>query len=252
MRFLTSAILLVFLSCSSGTNDISIPKNCGQLIIVLTPSYDSIDGKLYRFAKDDIKNSEWTKISNPINVVVGRNGLAWGRGLHNDFPTDKPVKKEGDKCSPAGIFNLTYAIGLVSQEEMLNLKIPYYQLTESVYCIDDRNSLYYNEIVKIDTIKTIDWQSSVQLSKFKKQFKYGIFVNHNYPSKLKGAGSCIYLHIWKNQSKGTVGCTAMSEANMEEILQWIDSTKNPILIQLPKEEFYKYKKQWALSEIEFK
>ncbi|MEJ2489338.1 MAG: hypothetical protein P8Y50_06050 [Sulfurovaceae bacterium] len=46
-------------------------------------------------------------------------------------------------------------------------------------------------------------------------------------------GSCIFLHI---KSIPTMGCTAMSEEAMLELLKWLDPAKAPILIQAPKGE----------------
>ena len=134
-------------------------------ILVLTSSYNSYNGTMFRFEKNDSIKSEWKLLDNPIDVVVGRKGLAWGRGLHKVSPQNKPNKKEGDKCSPAGIFNLTYAVGFAHLDSLIDVKLPYFQITESIYCIDDVNSKYYNEIVDIDTMKTKDWTSSVKLSK---------------------------------------------------------------------------------------
>ena len=48
-----------------------------------------------------------------IPAVVGRNGLAWGRGVRTDLPAGEPQKREGDGRAPAGIFKLGPAFGMV-------------------------------------------------------------------------------------------------------------------------------------------
>ena len=216
-----------------------------QLIIVLTPSMPSVDGMLWRFEKSD---SEWSAVSAPVPVVVGRNGLAWGRGVHKAIPAGKPAKKEGDGCSPAGVFTLCYAIGLDPHNKLPDLKIPYQILTDDKWFIDDPNSIYYNELVSVDTLARPDWQSGVQLAKYRTQFRVGIYVGHNLDKK-PGAGSGIFLHVWKSPDRGTAGCTAMQEKDLREILHWIDSRKSPLLIQMPVQEYRRVEQQGNVPQI---
>jgi D-alanyl-D-alanine dipeptidase len=69
----------------------------------------------------------------------------------------------------------------------------------------------------------------------KNYYKYGIVVNHNHidePGAVAGAGSCIFLHIKKIP---TAGCTVMNEAQIKEIIHWLDADKHPLLVQGTKE-----------------
>ncbi len=230
---------------NSASQPTPILGNCHQLIIVLTPSMPSVDGMLWRFEKS---GSEWSAVSAPVPVVVGRNGLAWGRGVDEAIPAGKPAKKEGDGCSPAGVFTLCYAIGLDPQNKLPDLKIPYQMLTDDKWFIDDPNSIYYNELVNIDTLARPDWQSGVQLAKYRTQFRVGIYVGHNLDKK-PGAGSGIFLHVWKSPDRGTAGCTAMQEKKLWEILHWIDSRKSPLLIQMPVQEYRRVEQQGKVPQL---
>jgi D-alanyl-D-alanine dipeptidase len=230
---------------NSASQPTPILGNCHQLIIVLTSSMHSVDGMLWCFERSD---SEWSAVYVSIPVVVGRNGLAWGRGENKAIPAGKPVKKEGDGCSPAGVFRLCYAVGLDPKNERSNLKIPYQMLTDSMWFIDDPNSIYYNEMVNVDTVARPDWQSGVRLARFKTQFRLGIYVGHNLDKK-RGAGSGIFLHIWKSPDRGTVGCTAMHEKDMRKILHWIDTQKSPLLIQMPVQEYHRYEQEENVPRI---
>ena len=65
----------------------------------------------------------------------------------------------------------------------------------------------------------------------KDYYKYGIVVNHNHIDEsgaVKGAGSCIFMHIKKVP---TAGCTVMNEKEMKEIIFWLDADKDPLLLQ---------------------
>jgi D-alanyl-D-alanine dipeptidase len=64
-----------------------------------------------------------------------------------------------------------------------------------------------------------------------------------------GGGSCIFLHIWKNSESGTAGCTAMERENLETILKWAETAKNPVLIQLPEDSYEQFQSKWKLPKL---
>jgi L,D-peptidoglycan transpeptidase YkuD (ErfK/YbiS/YcfS/YnhG family) len=67
-------------------------------------------------------------------------------------------------------------------------------------------------------------------------YKWGLVVAHNSAAR-PGAGSCIFLHIWRNSSAATAGCTAMPEPNLVKLLHWLDPAAHPILVQMPRKEY---------------
>jgi hypothetical protein len=42
------------------------------------------------------------------------------------------------------------------------------------------------------------------------------------------------MHVQKKEGAPTVGCTSMKLKDLEKIAAWLDTKKNPILIQIPK------------------
>lgn len=76
-------------------------------------------------------------------------------------------------------------------------------------------------------------------------YKWGALVNYN-PARTKGAGSCIFLHIWSGPGHGTAGCTAMDENSLRPLLENLDARKHPVLIQLTAETFESLRKPWSL------
>ena len=82
----------------------------------------------------------------PIPAVVGRNGLAWGRGIHLEPPAGGPQKREGDGKAPAGIFRLGIAFGYGPGDSAPWIRLPYQQMTERIKCVDDVASPFYNHI----------------------------------------------------------------------------------------------------------
>jgi len=80
-------------------------------------------------------------------------------------------------------------------------------------------------------------------------YKYVVLVGHNTWKPKRGAGSCIFLHIWRGETTPTAGCTAMPEVAILRLLAWLDSDKNPVLVQLTREDYLRLKDAWGLPEI---
>jgi len=217
MKILLTLCLSLFLASAQN-----IP-NTKQLIVVRTKNWLTPNGTLQRYEK---KNNAWYTVGKAIHIKLGRNGLGWGRGLHNIPKSAKIIKKEGDGKAPAGIFTLKQAFGY----NPFVVAYPYEVYKTTDHCVDDVNSKLYNKIVDSTKVK-IDYKSKEHMKFPKDYYKYGIVVNHNHIDEagaVKGAGSCIFMHIKKVP---TAGCTVMNEKEMKEIIQWLDADKNPLLLQ---------------------
>lgn len=217
-----------------------------QAVVVTTKNWSATGGTAQLFERENTK-SNWKKTGKGFSVVVGKNGMAWSDGL-NELPSDTGrllMKTEGDGKSPAGIFSLTSAFGTV--ENAVNIKLPFTKLVESTECVDDVKSNHYNRIVDKYQVGNYDWKSSEKMLAVGEAYDLGVFVEHNY-EKQKGAGSCIFLHIWKDGTSGTAGCTAMERKNIESVLAWLDPKKNPVLIQLPEDSYRQFQTKWKLPK----
>ncbi len=239
MRLLTLSILLIFINAiAQGQKTLS--DNALQTVVVTTKNWSAVQGKAQLFERKSLKE-KWQSVGKNFQIVVGKNGLGWSDA---SYPAKKnPFKREGDGKSPAGIFSLTAAFG--SSEQKVNL--PFTQLAESTECVDDSKSKQYNLIVDNKQV-AVDWDSSEKMLNVGEQYDLGVFVAHNTEQKQLG-GSCIFLHIWANNSSGTAGCTAMERTNIELIFNWIDAKKNPILIQMPQNQYQNYQKKWKLPKL---
>jgi D-alanyl-D-alanine dipeptidase len=198
-----------------------------QLIVVRTGSWNDHSGSLQRYEK---VHGEWQRVGESIRVKLGRNGLGWGRGLHTTPKKAKYIKKEGDGRSPAGIFMLKQAFGYAP----FKVRYPYEVYRETDHCVDDVHSKFYNKIVD-STKVAVDYHSQEHM-KFPKDFyKYGIVVNHNHIDEkgaVPGAGSCIFIHI---KTVPTAGCTVMQEAEIKDLIHWLNPADKPLLLQGPEE-----------------
>ena len=194
-----------------------------QLLVVTTQNWTTPNGLLQRYERE---GNSWHKVGKAINIKLGRNGLGWGVGLHTTPKDAKYIKKEGDGKAPAGIFNLKQAFGY----QPFAVEYPYEVYKATDHCVDDVNSKLYNKIVD-STKVNIDYKSKEHMKFPKDYYKYGIVVNHNHIDEggsIKGAGSCIFIHIKKVP---TAGCTVMSESEIKEILRWLNPKAEPLLVQ---------------------
>jgi D-alanyl-D-alanine dipeptidase len=206
---------------------IVFPDDSSQLMVVTTKDWNSKTGTLQRYEKN---NAKWIKVGEPIEIILGRNGLGWGKGLHKTPKNAKYIKKEGDGRAPAGLFTLGNGFGYNN----LNIEFPYAVYKRTDHCVDDSNSQWYNKIVDSTKVKK-DYKSFEHMKLNNHLYKYGITVNHN-PKQIKNAGSCIFMHIRSGNGKGTAGCTAMNEDKIMTILKWLKKEDKPLLLQLPKEK----------------
>lgn len=220
-----------------------------QAVVVTTKDWTATSGTAQVFERKN-KNSKWKKTDESFAVVIGKNGMVWGAGGLNNLPSDTQMillKKEGDGKSPAGIFPLTSAFG--TSEKVDFIKFPYTRIEEYTECVDDAKSIHYNKIVNRMQVGDFDWKSSEKMLEIGAEYDLGIFVGYNSNPIIKGNGSCIFLHIWKNETETTLGCTAMARENMEKLLKILELAKNPVLIQLPTESYKQFQKSWKLPKL---
>jgi len=219
-----------------------------QLILVMTSGWDAVEGEMRLYERDSV-NDQWKAVGEKIPVVVGRNGMAWGKGLHGGAIGEGPVKQEGDGRSPAGVFSLRSAFGYAPPEQARDVKLPYVQAVATLECVDDPQSAHYNRIIDRAGVENPDWKSSERMRRDDDQYRWGAVIDHNAKGA-PGCGSCVFMHIYEAPGKGTAGCTAMSSSSMEETLRWLDPNKRPLLIQLPQSEFARLRESYAIRGID--
>jgi L,D-peptidoglycan transpeptidase YkuD (ErfK/YbiS/YcfS/YnhG family) len=240
--------LLAALPCSvsAQAHSPSALAQSTQMIVVTTSGWDAIDGRLQLYQRSGAGDS-WSAVGKPFDIVVGKKGMGWGAGavpMNAASSPGDPVKHEGDRKAPAGIFPLGTTFGYAAGKPD-GWKMPYLALTASTDCVDDSHSRFYNRIVERSSV-SVDWNSAEHMHKAGEAYRWGIEVDQNMnPARAEG-GSCVFVHIWGGRGVGTVGCTAMPAERIQSILAWLDPAAKPLLVQMPAQRYQKIEKAFHL------
>jgi L,D-peptidoglycan transpeptidase YkuD (ErfK/YbiS/YcfS/YnhG family) len=230
------------MSAPAASSPLSDSRQC---VVVVASGWNSTTGILRAFERG---RGGWEMRDEPVPVVLGKHGLGWGIGLTDLKKDSGPKKREGDNRVPAGIFLLGPAFGYAPASSARWIKLRYVALTAETEGVDDPRSRYYNQVVDRSKVAQVDWHSSEKMRRADDLYKWGLVVAHN-PAATPGAGSCIFMHIWKNSSAATVGCTAMAEQNLVRLLRWLDPTARPVLVQMPQPEYEENRAEFGLPPL---
>ncbi|MEM9444610.1 MAG: L,D-transpeptidase family protein [Verrucomicrobiota bacterium] len=256
LRYLSQGFFYFFLlnlsdPCEARqTDSFTIPETSKQLIVVIPDHWKSTYGFLQRWERKD--DGVWKQITldnqdKRFMVRLANRGLAWGIGL-NPLPSEEGRKKEGDVKAPAGVFEIGDAYGY-AKEIQKNDSLKYHQVTESDLWVEDSESPYYNQHLTLEGRgPETEWERKQQMRMNDSVHSLKLFIKHNpAPYAIPGAGSAIFFHIWRDEGgKNTYGCTTMSEKNLKKLIAWVDPTKNPLYVLLPREAYRKYQNKWKL------
>jgi D-alanyl-D-alanine dipeptidase len=128
-------------------------------------------------------------------------------------------------------------------------KVPVYRVTAQTVCVESIDSKFYNTIVEEDAATPKDWHGPDRMLRPDGLYRYGVFVDLNAPDIKPGAGSCIFLHLWRRPGSPTLGCTAMNQPALLAILAWLDAGQHPVLVQLPRAELRRLATAWGSPEL---
>lgn len=222
-----------------------LPPDVRQLLVATAPDWGSHRGQLWVFHKPQ-PGSAWQQTLFPgsIPILLGSNGLAWGRGsLLN--PKGQP-KQERDGRAPAGCFAIGKLYGY-SAKPPLGTSIPYHQVGQWDAWPDDPANPFYNRHVVIDPSKGIPpWFEKQKMRHGDFAYEWLLEVRHNSDPPVPGAGSVIFFHIRRGPDRATSGCTTMEKSDLVKIIQWLRPAGHPHYILLPQAEYQRLKPHWQL------
>lgn len=213
------------------------------MVVVTTEAWGASNGTLWRFAR---VSGTWQKQGEPVPVTVGSAGLGWGSGLHPG--ADGPVKREGDRRSPAGVFHIGAAYGYAASAPP-GTGTDYRQLRASDRCVDDSSSKHYNQIVDATAVNG-DWKSAEIMRRDDELYRWVVLIEHNARSPVPDHGSCIFFHVWRDRESPTVGCTAMGREDIESLMRWLAPSATPVAVVLPRGVYDQLRSSWSLPQLD--
>ena len=251
-RSLALAAVLLTGTAPANAAEASAPashawRDARQLVLVVTDGWDATTGTLQRF---EMRDGRWQAVATAAPVSVGRNGAAWGLGLH-PAQSQGPQKQEGDGRAPAGVFTLGDAFGYAADADTA---MPYRAMQATSYCIDVPDSPLYNRIIDTRTEGEAAAKGSTEPMRLDLhnqgdvRYREGLVIGHN-PKATPRAGSCIFAHLWRTPGEATAGCTAMASGTMDRLLAWLRPDARPVLVLLPRSEYARLTRDWQLPEV---
>lgn len=189
--------------------------NARQVVIVTSTSWTTDVATLQTFEQDA---TGWHAVFPAMAAHIGRAG----------FSADK---HEGDLKTPSGMYGFGTMFG---QRPNPGVKFPYRQADSQSVWVDDVNSPYYNT-----------WQENAALSGehlassgYATAYAYAVAIAYNVNPIVKGKGSAIFLHV--STGGGTAGCVSIAQANLLQVLRWLDPAKSPVIVMGPSSVIRQY------------
>ena len=167
----------------------------------------------------------WRAVAAAEPAVIGRTGMAWSAFFRRLARPGEPIKVEGDKRAPAGIYPIGRSFGTLASSRANHIHV-----TSDTVCVDDPSSPADTTIASRARIGP---QVHVEnMGQLLPMYRRGIVVD--YPTDARArAGSCIFVHVWRTPTTGTAGCVALPEARVEALQDF--SEAGAVIAILPRE-----------------
>ena len=185
-----------------------------QIMVVSAASWRSTKATLTVYVSD---GRHWTRVTS-MPARLGYGGLV---------PASHRVQDTGK--TPAGQFGITETFG---RQVNPGTAMPYKQVTPDDWWVEDRRSLFYNQMHSASAggfrASTTGFNSSEHLSTMGSQYDYVAVINFNRPNPVIGRGAGIFLHA---SGRGlTLGCVSVDHARMRNILMWLNPESHPRIV----------------------
>ena len=140
-----------------------------------------------------------------LNCSIGKRGIT-------------SHKKEGDKCTPRGTFNLKYILYRKDRLSRLQTNLKKKIIKINMGWCDDIKSKQYNKLVSFPFKYHAE-------KLYKKDSSYDIIIvtSHNTNPVKKGKGSAIFIHASKKRLTPTAGCISLNKKDLIILLKYINN-----------------------------
>ena len=125
-------------------------------------------------------------------------------------------KKEGDGCTPKGIFTFKNLFYRKDRIKRIKTKLKKIIIKKNMGWCDDPKSKYYNTLIEFPFLG-----SAEKLYRTNNSYDVFLVINYNLKNIKKSKGSAIFLHIAKRNYIATEGCIAISKKDFRLLLQYV-------------------------------
>jgi L,D-peptidoglycan transpeptidase YkuD (ErfK/YbiS/YcfS/YnhG family) len=179
-----------------------------RLVLVTAPSMNDMAATMRLYERASAKEA-WRALDAAEPATIGRAGMGWSQFFLKLARRGEPIKVEGDKRAPAGIFPIGRSFGILASS-----RPNYLQVTPDTICVNDLSSPAYNTIASRARVGPA--VHAENMSRILPMYRRGLLVSYPTDAR-KQAGSCIFIHVWRSPTTGTAGCVAMPEPRVEAL-----------------------------------
>jgi L,D-peptidoglycan transpeptidase YkuD (ErfK/YbiS/YcfS/YnhG family) len=182
--------------------------NAKRLVLVTAPGMNDVAATMRLYERASA-NEAWRALGATEPATIGKAGLGWSQFFLKLARRGEPLKVEGDKRTPAGIYPIGRSFGVLASS-----RPDYLHVTPDTICVHDLSSPAYNTIASRARVGPA--VHAENMSRILPMYRRGLLVNYPTDAR-KQAGSCIFIHVWRSPTTGTAGCVAMPEPRVEAL-----------------------------------
>lgn len=211
-----SVVVTTFQFSSGAARAQSCPAPLAEarrLVLVTAPTMSSVAATMRLYERASASDS-WHPLSDAQPATIGRAGMAWSQFFMRLAHPGEPVKVEGDKRSPAGLYSIGRSFGILASS-----RANYLRVAPDTVCVDDPASSAYNVITSRNRVEPR--AHAERMGEVLPMYRRGLVVNYPTDAKRR-AGSCIFIHVWRSPTSGTAGCIAVPEPRVEALQEFAE------------------------------
>jgi L,D-peptidoglycan transpeptidase YkuD (ErfK/YbiS/YcfS/YnhG family) len=212
--------------------------------VAIAADWNTHQATMQCFQREDDSSTWHPAFKNSWPVLIGKKGLAWGRGIFPQ-PGGTAEKAEKDWKAPAGLFLLGSVYGYAAAPPD-GTRWPYVRVGAYDAWIDDPKLPHYNEHVRVDPANVPEWFQTQKMRLGDNAYRWLIEIRHNTDPATPGFGSAIFLHVRRGPDRPTAGCTSMGVEDLESVIRWLRPEAKPCYVLLPQEEYNRLRDAWKL------
>ncbi len=173
----------------------------------------SVKATLHTFTRKTPADATWQRAAQPEPAVVGATGIGWAEDFQHLAKKDEPIKREGDKRTPAGIFRIAGPFGFEAS------KIGGYTKLQAGKQLLRRRSRPRSSTAGSSTSASRRRPRAARTCRRCRVCKRGLMVD--YPARRGAkAGSCIFIQVWDGAEAGTKARIGMPEERITVLQEW--------------------------------